>query len=265
VQAVEKARDAYRQQFEIGQRSLLDLLNSENELYTAKRARVNAEGDMLVAQTRVLATLQKLTPELGLTREVPIGVEAPKDWNVSSDAPTRCPVMAIEGLTAQRVIPPVAAAAAVAVPKPAVAAPSPAVAPAPAVAATRAPVPAPAPAPAPATASNDAQAVAQRVRDWAAAWSAKDFVGYQGFYADNYAPSRGGRTSWLSQRQRLVGKPGSISVDVSNLEVRSMGTDSMETLFKQKYTSSNFKDTSSKSLVWKRMNGKWVIVSESNR
>ena len=41
--AIEKARDAYRQQFDIGQRSLLDLLNSENELYTAKRAYANAE------------------------------------------------------------------------------------------------------------------------------------------------------------------------------------------------------------------------------
>ncbi len=38
VVSIEKARDAYRQQFDIGQRSLLDLLNSENELYTAPRA-----------------------------------------------------------------------------------------------------------------------------------------------------------------------------------------------------------------------------------
>ena len=41
--AIEKARDAYRQQFDIGQRSLLDLLNAENEVYTAKRAYTNAE------------------------------------------------------------------------------------------------------------------------------------------------------------------------------------------------------------------------------
>lgn len=34
--AIEKARDAYRQQFDIGQRSLLDLLNAENEVYTTR-------------------------------------------------------------------------------------------------------------------------------------------------------------------------------------------------------------------------------------
>ena len=38
-----KAREAYRQQFDIGQRSLLDLLDTENELYQARRALSNAE------------------------------------------------------------------------------------------------------------------------------------------------------------------------------------------------------------------------------
>ena len=47
--AIEKARDAYRQQFDIGQRSLLDLLNAENEVYTARRAYANADFDLSVA------------------------------------------------------------------------------------------------------------------------------------------------------------------------------------------------------------------------
>jgi adhesin transport system outer membrane protein len=50
--AIEKARDAYRQQFDIGQRSLLDLLNAENEVYTAKRALANAEYDLGIAYVR---------------------------------------------------------------------------------------------------------------------------------------------------------------------------------------------------------------------
>ena len=50
VLAIEKARDAYRQQFDIGQRSLLDLLNAENELYTAKRSYANAEYASLLAK-----------------------------------------------------------------------------------------------------------------------------------------------------------------------------------------------------------------------
>ena len=95
VLAIEKARDAYRQQFDIGQRSLLDLLNAENELYTAKRAYANAEFDLLVAQTRTLAATQRLTPQLGLTRPDG-GIAAPSGWSAADDAPTRCPGLVAE-------------------------------------------------------------------------------------------------------------------------------------------------------------------------
>ena len=91
VLAIEKARDAYRQQFDIGQRSLLDLLNAENELYTAKRAYANAEFDLLVAQARTLAATQRLSTQLGLAR-VDAGM-APSGWSTGDDAPTRCPAL----------------------------------------------------------------------------------------------------------------------------------------------------------------------------
>ena len=66
--AIEKARDAYRQQFDIGQRSLLDLLNAENELYTARRAYANAEYDLGFAYARTHAA-----PCLGLYVSQPPG------------------------------------------------------------------------------------------------------------------------------------------------------------------------------------------------
>ena len=92
VLAIEKARDAYRQQFDIGQRSLLDLLNAENELYTAKRAYANSESDLLVAQARMLAATQRLTTQLGLAR-ADIGIAPPSGWSMGADAPTRCPAL----------------------------------------------------------------------------------------------------------------------------------------------------------------------------
>ena len=60
VVSIQKARDAYRQQFDIGQRSLLDLLNSENELYTAKRSYVLAEEDLATAIVRTYAGMGTL-------------------------------------------------------------------------------------------------------------------------------------------------------------------------------------------------------------
>ena len=96
VLAIEKARDAYRQQFDIGQRSLLDLLNAENELYTARRAYANAEHDLLIAQARALAATQRLATQLGLTRPQADGDAA--GWNAGEDVPARCPALAIEAL-----------------------------------------------------------------------------------------------------------------------------------------------------------------------
>jgi adhesin transport system outer membrane protein len=100
VLAIEKARDAYRQQFDIGQRSLLDLLNSENELYTARRSYANADFDRLFAQARVLAAMQQLTQRLGLRAPVTAAdAGADGNWSAGDDSPQRCPVMVAEVIT----------------------------------------------------------------------------------------------------------------------------------------------------------------------
>lgn len=69
-----KAREAYRQQFDIGQRSLLDLLDTENELFEARRALVNAEYDLQLAKARVLTANGTLLQALELR---PLQTEVP--------------------------------------------------------------------------------------------------------------------------------------------------------------------------------------------
>ncbi|MCM5682905.1 TolC family outer membrane protein [Schlegelella sp. S2-27] len=88
--AIEKARDAYRKQFDIGQRSLLDLLNSENELYTARRAYANAEVDLDMAYARVHAATGNLLVALGLSRPG-TGPQEAEGWSAGEDAAARCP------------------------------------------------------------------------------------------------------------------------------------------------------------------------------
>ena len=48
----DKAREAFRRQFYLGQRSLLDVLDTENEYYTARRNLLNGEQDMLIAHAK---------------------------------------------------------------------------------------------------------------------------------------------------------------------------------------------------------------------
>ena len=93
--SIEKARDAYRQQFDIGQRSLLDLLNAENEVYTAKRAYANAEFDLSVAYARTHAAMNQLTTQLGIARVDTAATEA-AGWAAGEDAPGRCPILSAQ-------------------------------------------------------------------------------------------------------------------------------------------------------------------------
>jgi outer membrane protein, adhesin transport system len=69
----DKVRTAYGDQFAIGQRSLLDLLDAENEYFQASRAYATAQSDLVIAKLRTLAALGKLLPSLGIvTNEVAV-------------------------------------------------------------------------------------------------------------------------------------------------------------------------------------------------
>lgn len=87
--SIEKARGAYQKQFEIGQRSLLDLLDTENEVFQARRSYVNAEHDLAIAHVRTLAGMGRLVGSLGLTRLAT--ADLPELLGASSDAPEGCP------------------------------------------------------------------------------------------------------------------------------------------------------------------------------
>lgn len=89
--SVEKARNAYRQQFDIGQRTLLDLLDTENELFQARRAVANAEQDLNIAYARTQAGLGTLLAALELSRIETGSVPGLDQWNDGEDASQHCP------------------------------------------------------------------------------------------------------------------------------------------------------------------------------
>lgn len=63
-----RVRTAYKDQFDIGERTLLDLLDAENEYFEASRAYVNALYDRRLAVARVQAGMGQLVTSLGLVR-----------------------------------------------------------------------------------------------------------------------------------------------------------------------------------------------------
>lgn len=66
--SIEKAREAYHKQFDIGQRTLLDLLDTENEYFQARRTYTNTESDLYTAYARTYAGEGDLLNKLEVVR-----------------------------------------------------------------------------------------------------------------------------------------------------------------------------------------------------
>jgi len=67
VEASRQTVNVYKQQFEIGQRGLLDLLDADNELYLASDSLITARHAEIFANFRLLATIGALQKTLGIT------------------------------------------------------------------------------------------------------------------------------------------------------------------------------------------------------
>lgn len=88
----EKSREAYRQQFDIGQRTLLDLLDSQNEYFEASRSYINARHNQVAAQARTLAGMGQLVAALAVSRsDVPSAQDAGQD-RAGIDPAELCPM-----------------------------------------------------------------------------------------------------------------------------------------------------------------------------
>lgn len=77
VIAAKDTQVAYSQQFNLGQRTLLDLLDTENELFEARKDYLESEYDEIIAQYRVLNATGQLLDSLRVTR--------PDVWNGERD------------------------------------------------------------------------------------------------------------------------------------------------------------------------------------
>lgn len=254
VLAIEKARDAYRQQFDIGQRSLLDLLNAENELYTAKRSYANAEFDLQLAYARTQAARNTLLSTLGLAPQDDGTSAQTKDWSAEQDAAQRCPVTPLDVTSTSREELDARARKLA----------GPAVAPTPVIEPTVTSKPLSPAAAEVAPALAPAEAVTIRLKEWAAAWMSKNMDRYLSFYGKEFGPIKYTSAKWINERRRIFDKSGPIDVQLSDIQAKAKGA-TVVTTFTQAYQSPHFKDKTRKVLTWKQVNDQWVIIKESNR
>ena len=84
------ARNAYEDEYDIDKRSLLDVLDSQNELYDTQRAFVRSETGLIAARATALAEAGELLSSFGVTIDRPLGDEWGWDPSLSSAFAT-CP------------------------------------------------------------------------------------------------------------------------------------------------------------------------------
>lgn len=72
VEGARKVRAAYWEQFQIGKRSIIDLLNAENETYQSRLSATTERIELVQVQYRLLGTLAMLTRFLDLPAAVPV-------------------------------------------------------------------------------------------------------------------------------------------------------------------------------------------------
>jgi adhesin transport system outer membrane protein len=242
-----KARQAYQQQFDIGQRSLLDLLDTENELYQARRALANAEYDLQLSAVRVLATsgtllstlkLQTLSPEtpdasgntqdddalMQCDHQVPTVPALDRSFN---SRPATLPVDPGKPVTGAVTVVPVAL-------------------------------------PPSNTTADICNQLPKAVQTWLDAWNKKDVPAYLGAYSGSFEPGKAmDRKQWEAMRTSRISKQGDITITIGKLTPVRCDSKTAEVAFSQEYGSVNYKDSVNKTLALENVKGVWKITRET--
>ncbi|MFN5349591.1 MAG: tetratricopeptide repeat protein [Polaromonas sp.] len=161
-------------------------------------------------------------------------------------APTAAKVPPVGAVTPPAIVaaPPAAARAAASTPAPAAA-------------------PTPAPAASPSARSGAEKEIESVIRNWAAAWSAKDMASYLSNYGKEFDPPGSvDRKTWEEDRRSRITGKSRISVTLSDLTVTVNGSKA-SAKFKQAYSADSLNVSSRKTLDLVKAGDRWVIVRES--
>mgnify|MGYP006180521877 FL=1 len=110
--------------------------------------------------------------------------------------------------------------------------------------------------------NKDAELIAF-ANDWANAWSAKDIDLYLSKYAQDFKTPNGDAFSlWQTSRRQKISSQGKILVEIEDLKLSMKTDNSARIQFKQKYTSDRLTEMSNKSLIVKKIDGRWLIQEE---
>jgi outer membrane lipoprotein-sorting protein len=114
------------------------------------------------------------------------------------------------------------------------------------------------------TNNKDAELIAF-ANSWVSAWSAKDIGVYLSKYAEDFKTPNGDALAlWQASRKQKILSQGKILVEIEDIKVSIKNENLARIQFKQKYTSDKLTEDSNKSLLVKKIDGKWLIQEETS-
>lgn len=201
--SIENAREAYRRQFDIGQRTLLDLLDTENEYFQSKRSLANTQFDLQFAYARVYAGQGALLQKIGASRGNLPEYSREDYMNAENICQAVAPVQISVDKAALLADAKPLSNTLVSLAKP--------------LATTVTSVDTPV--------ACSADDVSAQVQSWAAAWRKKDTDAYLKFYADKFVPEPPlSKAEWLKQRKTRLNTPSNIELNIESLKVKCAGS-----------------------------------------
>jgi tetratricopeptide (TPR) repeat protein len=102
----------------------------------------------------------------------------------------------------------------------------------------------------------------EKVRDWAKAWSNKDFKSYTASYAADYRDKFSTHAQWVNHRRGRILRPGDIKVEVADFTVKQRNANRATVDFTQAFSSPRYSDRVVKRLEFNRVGSQWKIASE---
>ncbi len=110
--------------------------------------------------------------------------------------------------------------------------------------------------------ANQETLLIERVKLWALAWSSKDFAAYTEFYSSQHRAKFDTHEKWLAHRRSRILRPGNISVEISDVQVKWRSENRAIIDFSQAFESPGYRDRVVKRLAFNRVGSQWKITEE---
>ncbi len=94
----------------------------------------------------------------------------------------------------------------------------------------------------------------QLIQHWLDAWEGKDLERYFASYDENFEPRyHNNRAAWIRNRERVIGNASQISLTMSEFELISEDTETIEVRFWLAYRSPGYKDDTRKKIILRKL------------